>query len=294
MTGKALLVINPLSGKRAAKRVLLDIVTRLSDGGCVVTVLPTKPGGVTTDVVAETAKEYDLVIACGGDGTLNMVAEGIIRSGTRVPVGYIPLGSTNDFAASLAIPTDYRSAVDAILAGEPHPHDIGCFNGRHFTYIACCGAFTRTSYDTSQTLKNLFGHTAYLLNLGGSLADIRPIDMTVETGEGTLEGSFIFCALANTTTAAGIIRLDGTGVDFSDGKFELILIRYPKDLVQGSRVAGKLLRGEVNDPLIEIRHTSYAKIRSEPAVGWSLDGENGGEHGDVVLSVEKKAFGIIK
>ena len=294
MTGKALLAINPRSGKGMAKKVLLDIVTQLTDGGCTVTVLPTKQGNTTIDVIASEAKHYDMVIACGGDGTLNMVAEGVFRSGSKTPIGYIPLGSTNDFASSLGIPSDIAKAVSAILAGAPLPHDLGCFGDKHFTYIACCGAFTETSYNTPQTLKNLFGHAAYILGAVPGLADIHPMEITAETDEGTLAGKFIFCALANTTTAAGFIKLDGKDVDFSDGKFELILIRYPKDLPEGNRVAAKLLKGDMNDPLIEIHHTSFVRFRSDKPVGWSLDGENGGKHDSVLLSVEKNACFILK
>lgn len=294
MTGKVLLVINPRSGKGMAKKVLLDIVTRLCDGGCTVTVLPTKKGNSTINTIAAESQNYDMIVACGGDGTLNMVAEGVAASEIKRPIGYIPLGSTNDFATSLGIPSDTGKAVEAILAGSPRPHDLGCFGDRHFTYIACCGAFTETSYNTPQTLKNLFGHAAYILNIVPCLADIHPMEIEAETEDGLIAGKFIFCALANTTTAAGFIKLDGKDVNFSDGKFEFILIRFPKDLAEGNRVAAKLLKGDMNDPLIEIRHTSFVRFRSDKPIGWSLDGENGGKHDSVLLSVEKNAVSILK
>ena len=294
MTGKVLLVINPRSGKGMAKKVLLDIVTRLCDGGCTVTVLPTKKGNSTINTIAAESQNYDMIVACGGDGTLNMVAEGVAASEIKRPIGYIPLGSTNDFATSLGIPSDTGKAVEAILAGSPRPHDLGCFGDRHFTYIACCGAFTETSYNTPQTLKNLFGHAAYILNIVSCLADIHPMEIEAETEDGLIAGKFIFCALANTTTAAGFIKLDGKDVNFSDGKFEFILIRFPKDLAEGNRVAAKLLKGDMNDPLIEIRHTSFVRFRSDKPIGWSLDGENGGKHDSVLLSVEKNAVSILK
>ena len=294
MTGKVLLVINPRSGKGMAKKVLLDIVTRLCDGGCTVTVLPTKKGNSTINTIAAESQNYDMIVACGGDGTLNMVAEGVAASEIKRPIGYIPLGSTNDFATSLGIPSDTGKAVEAVLAGSPRPHDLGCFGDRHFTYIACCGAFTETSYNTPQTLKNLFGHAAYILNIVSCLADIHPMEIEAETEDGLIAGKFIFCALANTTTAAGFIKLDGKDVNFSDGKFEFILIRFPKDLAEGNRVAAKLLKGDMNDPLIEIRHTSFVRFRSDKPIGWSLDGENGGKHDSVLLSVEKNAVSILK
>lgn len=294
MTGNLLLVINPRSGKSMAKRVLLDIVTILTDGGCAVTVLPTKAGTQTVERIAAEAGKYDLIVACGGDGTMNMVVEGVLASKTQKPIGYIPLGSTNDFATSMNIPSNYKDAARAILLGSPAPHDIGNFCGRHFVYIACCGAFTETSYNTSQTLKNMFGHAAYIMNLVPGLAEIRPLMLNLETDDGPVSGKYIFCALANTMSAAGLIHLDGKHVNFSDGKFELILIRYPADLLEANRVTAKLLHNDMNDPLIEIHHTSALRFASEEPIGWSLDGENGGKHASSQLTVEKNAVFILK
>lgn len=299
MTGKTLLVINPVSGKGEAKRLLLDIVLLLTDAGCEVTVLPTKKGNATAERVAAYLNRgdtcaFDMIVACGGDGTLNQTVEGVLRSGMQLPIGYIPLGSTNDFAASLGIPSDYAEAAAHLLAGKPVPHDIGLFGDRHFTYIACCGAFAETSYSTNQTLKNLFGHTAYVINALPGLKSLRPITATVQTETETIGGRFIFCALSNTTTAGGIVKLDGYGVDFSDGLFELILIKYPQDLIEAGRVAKKLLSADMNDPLIVLRRVRACTLTVSEPIGWSLDGEDGGKCRNVRLSVEKSAVHILK
>ncbi len=296
MIGKTLLVINPRSGKGAAKRVLLEIVTQLSNAGCEVTVLPTKKGNATAESISNLLLRgtFDMIVACGGDGTLNLTAEGVLLSQKHIPIGYIPLGSTNDFAASLGIPSDYREATANLIAGNPMPHDMGLFNHRHFTYIACCGAFAETSYNTSQSLKNLLGHAAYIFNAIPSLSSIHPIPLTVEAEGETISDHFIFCALANTTTAAGFLKLDGKEVRFSDGLFELILIRYPHDLAEAGRVAARLLNANLNDPLIVLRHVTSCRIVSPEPVGWSLDGEDGGKHSAALLSVEKSAVDILK
>lgn len=297
MIGNTLLVVNPVSGKGAARYELLDIVMRLSDAGCEVTVFPTR---ADTDNSAEIASRlhaehrYDMVVACGGDGTLNITVEGVLRSQKQVPIGYIPLGTTNDFASSLGIPSDTDEAIAHVLAGEPVKHDIGLFGDRHFTYIACCGAFTETSYSTNQTLKSIFGHAAYVFGALPSLPSIRPIEMTVETDCETISGRYLFCALSNTTTAGGFVKLDGQGVDFSDGLFELILIGYPSDLIDAGRVAKKLATANMNDPLIVIRHVTACKITLGTAVGWSLDGEDGGKTDHVHISVQKSAIEILK
>lgn len=297
MIGKTLLVINPAAGKGEARFELMNIAVRLSDAGCEVTVFPTR---ADADNAAEIASRlhashtYDMVVACGGDGTLNLTVEGVLRAQKQIPIGYIPLGTTNDFAASLGIPSDTDEAIARILAGEPVPHDIGLFEGRHFTYIACCGAFTETSYSTNQTLKNIFGHAAYVIGALPSLASIRPIEMTVETDCETVTGKYIFCALSNTTTAGGFVKLDGHGVDFSDGLFELILVSYPQDLIDAGRVAKKLLSADMNDPLIVLRHVTACEIKANEPIGWSLDGEAGGKRSHVHLSVEKSAVEILK
>lgn len=297
MTGKTLLVVNPIAGKGAARRYLLDIVTRLSEGGCTVTVLPTQKGTETIErITALLSREnaFDLVVACGGDGTLNITVEGMARSGKKMPLGYIPLGSTNDFAASLGLSSDVNTATDVILKGTPVPHDLGSFNGRRFTYVACCGAFADTSYSTSQSMKNLLGHTAYLINAIPSLASIRPLNLTISADGETMEGKYIFCGVGNTTVMAGTVKLDSGTVNFNDGMFELLLIRFPKDLMEAGRIATKLLSGSIDDPAISLRQARCCRILSAEPVGWSLDGEDGGKSKNSTISVEKSALDILK
>ncbi len=297
MNGKTLLIVNPIAGKGAVKRHLMSIISRLTDGGCEVTVLPTKKGSETADkIVSYLSRKpgFDMIVACGGDGTMSMTVEGVLRAGTRTPIGYIPFGSTNDLAASLGISSVPSEAVKTILKGKPTPHDIGRFGERHFTYIACCGAFSDTSYSTNQTMKNLLGHTAYLINAIPSLATIHPLTLSITADGETIEGKFIFCALANTTKVAGVVKLNERRVSFSDGRFELILIRYPQDLVDAGRVAQKLLASNLRDPLISIRHVKCCRIHSAEPIPWSLDGEDGGKCKNPAILVKKNAIQILK
>lgn len=297
VTGKTLLILNPIAGKGAAKRHLLDIVTRLTDGGCSVTVLPTKKGTETIERISSLLTkegDYQMVVVCGGDGTLNMAVEGIARSGKRLPLGYVPFGSTNDFASALGIPSDVSQAVDRILKGTPVPHDLGNFNGRRFTYVACCGAFADTSYNTSQSMKNLLGHTAYLINAIPSLTSLRPLNLTISADGETLEGKYVFCGVGNTTVMAGTVKLGASTVDFNDGMFELLLIRFPQDILEAGRIAKKLLSGSINDPTISVHHVRCCRILSAEPVGWSLDGEDGGKSKISTISVEKSALDILK
>lgn len=296
MTGKLLLAVNPRAGKGQAKRVLLEIVGMLTDGGFAVTVLPTKPGTETPEKIASLlrAGAYDRAVACGGDGTLHLVVDGVLRAETHTPVGYIPLGSTNDFANSLHIPTAWRDATKALLKATPVGHDIGFFNGQPYTYIACCGAFAETSFSTSQTLKNQIGHAAYLLGALPALTAIHPLQLEVEADGLHMAGPFLFCALANTRSMAGIVHLKPEQVHFQDGKFELLLIRYPHNLLDAGKLAAKLLASDTDDPLVILHHVSSCKIRSRTPVSWSLDGEDGGKHTEISLSVEKSAIDVLK
>ena len=297
MTGKLLLVVNPRAGKGQAKRVLLDLVSILTDGGCEVTVLPTKSGEETPERIASllcAGNGYDLAVACGGDGTLHLTVDGVLRAGTHTPIGYIPLGTTNDFAGSLNIPASWREAVQTLLQAEPEGHDVGLFNGKPYTYIACCGAFAETSFATSQTLKNQLGHTAYVLGALPALTSLHPLQLEIEAEDFHVAGPFLFCALANTRSVAGMVHLDSEKVDFQDGKFELLLIRYPNNLLDAGKLAAKLLASDLDDPLILLHQVSSCKIRSATPVSWSLDGEDGGKHTEISLSVEKTAIDVLK
>lgn len=296
MTGKLLLAVNPRAGKSAAKRRLLELVELLTDGGCEVTVLPTKPGEKTPERISALLKSgrFDFVAACGGDGTLHLAVDGVLRSGTKLPIGYLPFGSTNDFAASLGIPTDWRKAAEALLRAEPVPHDVGLFNGRPFTYIACCGAFAETSFHTSQSLKNLLGHTAYLFSALPALSELHPLSLDVRSDDGDFAGPFLFCAVANTRSVAGMVKLGGSQVNFQDGKFELLLVRYPANLKDAGRLTAKLLNGEIDDPLLLLRHVTSCKVTAQGPYAWSLDGEDGGKEPMCTIHVEKCAVAVLK
>lgn len=296
MAEKLLLAVNPRAGKGQARRVLLEIVSMFTDGGFDVTVLPTKPGAETPEKIASLLREGGFVraVACGGDGTLHLTVEGVLRSETRTPVGYIPLGSTNDFANSLGIPTSWREAVKMLLKAAPTGHDIGFFNGKPYTYIACCGAFAETSFTTSQTLKNQLGHAAYLLGALPALTTLHPLHLEVEAEGLHVAGPFLFCAMANTRSMAGVVHLKQEQVHFQDGKFELLLIRYPNNLLDAGKLAAKLLASDTEDPLVLLQHVSSCKIHSKTPISWSLDGEDGGKHTEITLSVEKSAIDILK
>ena len=292
---RVLLVINPISGKGKAKKAIFDILELFDRAGCEITVLPTRPGHQTAPAVAAAAGRFDLVAACGGDGTLGEVINGVLTGGKRVPIGYIPLGSTNDFAASLDIPGDYMEAARRVVDGVPTPQDVGMLDEEtYFCYIACTGAFSETSYTTSQTLKNILGHFAYVLKGITSLASIEKLELRAVLPEQTVEGEFLFCSLSNTASVGGFIKVPENRVVFDDGFFELTLVRVPKDLIALTKLINDLLASNLDNKHIEQFHVRNCKVFCAQGSGWSVDGEDGGLHTCVELQVLQKAIDIIK
>ena len=229
---KLLFLVNPNAGQRRVNKFLGEIIGIFNEGGYEVTVFMTTGPGGGTRIVRDRAKDYDLVVCAGGDGTFNEMITGVLESGAQVPVGYIPCGSTNDFAASLKLPTNPLEAAKAIVDGTPIRYDIGKFADRYFTYVASFGIFTKASYATPQSVKNALGHTAYILEGIQELSQIRKEHVRLEIDSGVIEDDFLFGAISNSTSVGGILTLDPKQVDMSDGMFELLLVRSPKDLME--------------------------------------------------------------
>jgi diacylglycerol kinase (ATP) len=293
MSEKLLLVVNPRSGREKAKVVLFDLIRIFTESGKEVTVYPTSHKESTITYIKNNAPKYDLVVTCGGDGTLNETINAIMQCGKRVPIGYIPLGSTNDFATSLDIPTDCMQAAEKIIQGTLFPYDVGSINGKYFSYIACAGAFAETSYMTSQSLKNKLGHFAYLLSSVKSLSTLRKTTMPVSTPVVTLTEDYLFTAFANSMNAGGILNLSNGEIVFNDGLFELLLIKMPKDIIDFSTLIKDLLNAELSNRNISLHKISECHISLQKGTGWSLDGEDGGQLTDIDFKVHKEAIDII-
>ncbi|HAN21963.1 MAG: hypothetical protein A2Y15_05700 [Clostridiales bacterium GWF2_36_10] len=294
MNDKLLLVVNPRSGRGRAKDYIIEIVSTLTQGGKTVTVYPTCNKAATISYVAENVIKYNTIVVCGGDGTLNEVLNGLILSGVKIPVGYIPLGSTNDFATSLDLPSDCITAAENILNGNIFQYDIGSMNDNYFSYIACAGAFAETSYTTNQNLKNKIGHSAYLLSSVKSLSTLRKITMEVNTPEFSVTGDYLFCSFSNSLNAGALLNFKGMDIKFDDGLFELLLVKMPRDLLEFSALIRDLLNANLKNKYIELFRTNECHIKIERGIGWSLDGEDGGITDDIYLKVHPKAIDIIR
>jgi len=271
---KLFLVMNPCSGKKRANKVLAEIIDVFNRADYEVTAYMTAARGDATRAAAERAADFDRIICIGGDGTLNEVIAGLHEVGQQTPIGYIPAGSTNDFASSLGLPKDLLDAARLAATGEPRKLDIGSFNGRCFSYVASFGAFTRTSYATPQGMKNALGHVAYLLAGAKELTSIRSTHMRFVLADGTsFEDDYIFGAISNSTSVAGLLTLSPDLVDLNDGLFELLLIRKPHSLLELSDCVLALTTQEYHTPMLTMVSTGRVEIDCPSELDWTLDGE---------------------
>ena len=262
-----------------------------------ITVVPTMYRGHATQLAAQAAAEgYDTVVCCGGDGTFNETVAGLmtVERKMRPALGYIPAGSTNDFASSMGLTGVIREAARVTVGSSRARIDVGHFRplglkhppARHFTYIASFGALTATSYSTSQTAKNLFGRLAYLVASVKDIGNMQPHHAAFDLSDGThLEGDYIFGAVANTTSAGGVLKLPSDVVSLSDGLLELFLVHMPKTPIDLQKIATALLAQDFEGcPLIELHHVKAVKILMDENLSWSLDGEEalGGKRIEIV------------
>ena len=270
---KMLFVMNPYAGTRKANRYLADILAIFNRAGYTVITHMTAGPGDAAQVVRQLAPEMDVVVCCGGDGTFNEAINGILHSGADVPIGYIPAGSTNDFAASLRLPTNVLQAARDIVEGEPQRYDVGRFGDRYFAYVASFGTFTRSSYATPQSVKNALGHTAYVLEGIQELSQLRKTHVRLQLDDGIVEDDFIFGAVSNSTSIGGVLTLDPKQVDMRDGKFELLLVRAPRDLLEISECIRALQTQKYNCAMITFCSTTHVRVLDGAEIVWTLDGE---------------------
>ncbi len=279
MNKRVLLIMNPFAGQKRGKRYLSDILCLFRAHHYVTTVMMTTGNGDATDIVKRHAKGMDLVVCIGGDGTFNEVVNGMLQAGLQIPIGYIPAGSTNDFANSLKLPKNIMKAAQCIVDGTPHEMDIGKFGEQYFSYVASFGAFTKASYMTPQNVKNALGHLAYVLEGIKDIPSIRPIHVRFETNEQTLEGEYLFGAISNSTSVGGVLTLDPHVVDMNDGKFELLLVKSPANINELNEIVVALTTQKYDVSALSFCTASAVQVYAPADMDWTLDGERaqGGE-----------------
>ena len=294
---KALVLINESSGNGRLGRGCFTIIHELAMAGYETTIYPIVPkAGLTSEAILEGKdSEYDLIVCGGGDGTLNHVVDGLVKLNPRPLLGYIPAGSTNDFAKGMGISGDMHKLCHILTKGEPFAYDIGAFNDRHFNYVAAFGAFVEVSYGTDQELKNMLGHAAYILNGISKLQEniTYSCRMRVESDQGVDEGEYLFGAVYSTISIGGVALKGAMRSELCDGQLEMLLIRKPNNIVEVEQIAAKLLAGRTDSPYITFKKITNAVFRSATEVNWTLDGEYGGTLKEARIQVEPKAVSIM-
>ncbi len=277
---KIYFLVNLHSGKGAIGDMLGDIIDTFCKAGVEVTVHSTQ-SSEDAEASAKRAGEegYDAIVCAGGDGTLSLGINGILNSSRIIPVGYIPSGSTNDFARTIGAPKNMMSAVEWIISGTPVYCDIGRLNDRYFTYIAAFGAFTNVTYETPQQVKNIFGHSAYVVNALMNITGIHSHKLRIEYGDTVLEDEFIFGMVTNASSVAGLLSLNKFLLD--DGLFEVVLVKKPSSIIQLQGIIRSLLNisGEIDKEYIRIFNTEKITFTSltDEELEWTRDGEFGGK-----------------
>ncbi len=272
---KLFLVANPKSGKARVKYELLQIVTVLSEAGYSVTVYPTKCRGDATNAVKALTDEYDTIVCCGGDGTLNEVISGIMHNPLKkdFKLGYIPLGTLNEWSSGLNISRDIKKAANDVVNGRVMPLDIGRFDDSYFVYTASFGAFTSASYSAPQEVKNVLGQAAYFFEGIKSLSAIKPIPLKFDIDGETVAGNFLFGAVSNSLSMGGVIKLDPKKVEFDDGIFEIVLIDNPENLIEFQDIIDALIKRDFNRKRIQQYKASSITVYGSENINWTLDGE---------------------
>ena len=289
---KMLFLMNPYAGTRKANRYLADILTLFNRADYRVITHMTAGPGDGADIVASLAPEMDLVVCCGGDGTFNETVNGILRSGKDVPIGYIPAGTTNDFATSLGIPKQMEKAAAIAVSGRPVQVDVGRFNDRYFSYVAAFGAFTDVTYATPQEYKNALGRLAYLIEGAQRLGSLKSWRLRVEYDTGCAEGEFLLGLVSNSSYVAGLPVGKVVDVSMSDGLMEVSMVRKPGNLTDLSNTAKSLLQGELDNELILSVKTRRLRLVAEEPMPWTLDGEYGGTETQVCIENLPRALTI--
>lgn len=296
MEQRVLLMVNPMAGRQKIRNELLYVVDTLTKAGYETIIYTTQGKDATRDLLAEKDSQFDRVICCGGDGTFNEILSATMHWDKRPILGYIPAGTTNDFAAGLKLPSDIREAAVNIVRGTPHTVDAGLFNTSYFSYVASFGAFTETSYSTPQNFKNALGHLAYILEGIKEIPAFTPYTVCVEADGQIYKDSYIFGAVSNARSVGGILKISDSLVDLNDGVFEVMMIKMPKTLMDLSAIVTSLtsLNPLKYDPsMFLFLQTKELRITFEQEMVWSLDGERVSGGKEARIACIKDAFKIL-
>lgn len=293
---RLLFIYNPHAGKELLKPKLADVIDIFVKAGYEVVAYPTQAyRDAYKKIKKYDSNEYDLVVCSGGDGTLDEVVTGMMKRDRdkRDPIGYIPTGTTNDFASSLHISKNMLEAADTVVNGVPFACDVGEFNEDYFVYIAAFGLFTDVSYETKQSMKNVLGHLAYILEGTKRIFNIPSYRIKVTHDGETIEDEFIYGMVTNSRSVGGFKGITGKNVVFDDGKFEVTLFKTPRNPMELNEILGALALRKINPKRMYSFKTNEVHFETEEEIPWTLDGEFGGVHEEVVVKDCQKALEIM-
>lgn len=282
MLKKMLFIYNPHAGKAMIQKNLNHILNYYTEKGYLVTVYPTQCAGDGYAFMRRVSEPYDLIVTSGGDGTMNEVVSGMLDAGTQYQLGYLPMGSTNDFATGIGLEHGLEQALATSVKGRMTALDIGRLNDKHFIYVAACGMFTDIPYSTPQKLKNTFGYLAYFLQGILSLTDIKPVHMKITMGEDVFEDDFFVGMVTNSLSVSGFKNPVSGVTQLNDGMLEAIFVRMPKSIFELRAIIASLLSGNPDHPKILSMQLTEIKIEAE-ALSWTIDGEYGGTYDESVI-----------
>ncbi len=289
---KLLFIYNARSGKTEVRKHLADIIDTFIKAGYYVDTYQTQKRADATEQVIKRGKDFDLIVCCGGDGTLNETITGLMQLDKEIPLGYIPAGSTNDFASTLKMPKDMLKNADTAVNGDLMKVDIGRFNEKNFVYVCCFGAFADVSYQTPQELKNVLGHQAYILEGAKRITSLKNYKLKCKFDDCEISGEFMYGMVSNSSSVGGMKGITGKDISLNDGLFEVTFVKPPKNPIDLQAVLSDLFNGENKSDLVVRFKTSALEIHSEEEIEWVLDGECGGNTTEAVIKNLKSAITI--
>lgn len=292
MKKKLLFIYNAHAGKGRIRNKLVDILEIFARNDYDVTVSPTLRHGEAAKVAEERCGEFELLVCSGGDGTLDEVVTGIIKSGCHVPIGYIPAGSTNDYGNSLGLPKNMQAAAKIAVGSQMCKCDVGELEDTIFVYVAAFGAFTEVSYATPQEIKNMLGHAAYIIEGMKKLHTIRAYHMKVSANGETIEDDFIYGMVTNSVSIGGFKNNTSANVVLDDGLFEVTLIKNPKNPIELQNIIASLLIAEFDSKYMYAFKASEITFEAESEIPWTVDGEFGGKRKCAKIVNHKQAISI--
>ena len=291
---RLLFIYNPRAGKELLKPNISDIVDIFVKAGYEVVIYPTQAyRDAYKKVLKYESEEYDLIVCSGGDGTLDEVVSGMMKRSSREPIGYIPTGTTNDFANSLKIPRNIMEAADNAVNGSVFSCDVGRFNDDIFVYIAAFGLFTDVSYQTKQEMKNILGHVAYLLEGTKRIFNVPSYRIKVTHDDEVIDDEFVFGMVTNSRSVGGFRNMIGKNVVFDDGLFEVTLVKTPKNPIALQEIIAALLIEQIDTKHMYTFKTGRIMFESLEEIPWTLDGEFGGSHDEVSIENLQKELKLM-